>query len=122
MREKPKPSTPKETSVERTTASEFEAALFAAELGGAPEIDLHGQSTDLALSEMETFLHAHLMSGSEVVRIIHGRGEQILRNSIMKRLGELKKQELVAAFRDTTNPAQQGAVTLVALHRIPRQR
>ena len=63
-----------------------------------------------------------MMYGSDVVRIIHGRGGQILRQAIMKRLEQMKKQQLVAGYRDTTNPMQAGAVTLVALYRIPRQR
>lgn len=98
--------------------TDFESAIFAAELGEAPEIDLHGLSADQALHELETFLHSELMRGSEVIRIIHGRGSQILRKKIHEWLKKQQSADLVALFRDAQNPAQQNAVTYAALHRL----
>ncbi len=95
-----------------------EAAAFAAELGEAPEIDLHGQSADQALHELDSFLHSRLMHGDEVIRIIHGRGNQVLRKKIHEWLEKQKQLDLVAYYRDAQNPAQQNAVTYAVLHRL----
>ncbi len=121
MREKPKQSTPDETNAsEATLLDPHESAMFAAELGGAPEVDLHGLDVNLALNELDAFLHSELMRKTDAIRVIHGRGEQKLRAAIWKWLDEMKKKDLVAAYRDTRNPGQQGAVTLVALERLSR--
>ncbi len=100
--------------------NDAETAMFAAELGDAPEIDLHGMSKNLALSELGTFFHSELMKSAPVMKIIHGRGDQILRAAIHAWLKEPEQKKLVAAFRDSQNPSQQGAVTLVALERLAR--
>lgn len=94
--------------------------MFAAELGGAPEIDLHGLDVNLALNDLDSFVHAELMRHTDAIRVIHGRGEQRLRAAVWKWLEEMRSKELVAAYRDTRNPGQQGAVTLVALERLMR--
>ncbi len=96
----------------------FESAIFAAELGECPEIDLHGLTKDLALHELDKFLHQELMTGSETIRIIHGRGNQILRKEIHAWLEKQKRADLVAKFRDSQNAAEQNAVTYAALHRL----
>jgi dsDNA-specific endonuclease/ATPase MutS2 len=99
--EAPKPSDP------------WEIAIFAAEVGHAPEIDLHGKSRHEALGLLESFLNHEFVAGTEVVKIIHGRGNGILRNAIHK---SLDGHELVARFRDADDPAQKGGVTYAALH------
>jgi dsDNA-specific endonuclease/ATPase MutS2 len=91
----------------------WETAIFAAELGHAPQIDLHGMPSHEALGELERFLNHEFLAGTEVVKIIHGRGRGILRQAIRK---ALKEHELVARFRDADNPAQKGGVTYAALH------
>ncbi len=102
------------------STDDSEAAIFAAELGAAPSIDLHGMPKHLALSELETFFHSEIMRGSEVIKIIHGRGDQILRSAIRAWLEQPEQKKLVKKFRDSENPAQHGAVTLVALERLGR--
>jgi DNA mismatch repair protein MutS2 len=94
----------------------FESAIFSAELGVAPEIDLHGEDIDSALAQLDQFINHEFIAGSETVKIIHGRGEGRLRDAIRTYLR--KQKELVALFRDSQNPAQQGAVTIAALHRM----
>ncbi len=90
-------------------------AIFAAELGDAPEIDLHGMDVPLAVSQLDQYINHEFVAGSEAVKIIHGRGTGKLRDAIH---AYLKKQtELVAAFRDSRSPGQQGGVTIAALHR-----
>jgi DNA mismatch repair protein MutS2 len=94
----------------------FESAMFAAELGDAPEIDLHGEDIDTAMVQLDQFINHEFIAGTEAIKIIHGRGEGRLREAIHKYLR--KQTELVAAFRDSQNPGQQGAVTLAALQRM----
>lgn len=93
-----------------------ESAIFAAELGEAPEIDLHGESVDVAVRLLDAFVNHEFVAGTDVVKIIHGRGEGKLRNAIHE---YLKTQtELVAYFRDAQSKKQQGGVTYAALHRV----
>ncbi len=108
----------KSTSLDALQTNPYENAVFAAELGECPEVDLHGMSSDLALHELDRFLHQELMQDAEVIRIIHGRGEQILRKKIHAWLTKQKDLDLVAYFRDAQNASQQNAVTYAALHRL----
>lgn len=96
-------------------SDQFESAIFAAELGEAPEIDLHGETVDVALSLLDAFINHEFVTGTEVVKIIHGRGSGKLRAAIHDYLKE--QTELVAYFRDAQSPAQQGGATYAALHR-----
>jgi DNA-nicking Smr family endonuclease len=82
---------PDKPKIEEDPGVEFESAIFAAELGEAPEIDLHGETVDAALHDLDRFLHQELMGGSEVIRIIHGRGNQILHKAIHVWLEKQKK-------------------------------
>lgn len=94
--------------------SSYELAIFAAELGAMiPSIDLHGYSRDNALQEIGNFLYKKFPSETEVVKIIHGRGEQKLRSAIHDWLKKHKKD--FPYFRDSNNPAEQGGVTYVAV-------
>lgn len=102
------------------SADDVEVSLFAAELGDAPQIDLHGKTKEEALRELEEFFHAELVKGTEVIKIIHGRGDQVLRNAIWIWLCEPVQKPLIKRFRDSSNPMQQGAVTLIALERLKR--
>ena len=97
---------------------EFESAIFAAELGDAPTLDLHGMDRSIALSELETFFHRELMQNSSAIKIIHGRGNQILRQMVIEWLKKPAQTRLVGKFRDSSNPAEQGAVTYVALQHL----
>ena len=94
----------------------IEIALFSAELGDVPEIDLHELTSDQAEHAADLFIDQQFMVGAEVIRIIHGRGHQILRNVVHRLLR--KDVVRVAGFRDSQAPGQQGGVTVIALHRI----
>lgn len=92
---------------------ELDSLFFAAELGGAPEIDLHGWSRENAIKELELFLHAEWYRKARVIKVIHGRGAGTLRNTLHAWLN--KETQLVLAFRDSTRMDEVGAVTYVAL-------
>ncbi len=98
------------------STNHIEIALFAAELGGVPEIDLHELTVDQAEYAADRFIDQQFVAGSEAIRIIHGRGKQILRNAIHHLLW--RDHVRVAGFRDSQAPGQQGGVTVIALHRI----
>jgi len=98
-----------------------EIAMLALELSenDEHEIDLHGETVDLALSRLDSFLHQELMAGSEAIGIIHGKGEDKLRRAIWKWLEEQKDKELVAAYRGASvSLSRQLGATYVALHRM----
>lgn len=105
----PEPKTPKETEPQ----NRHESAIMAAELGGqVPTLDLHGQNADEALLSLENFLFQRHPPG-EALRIIHGRGEQILKTAVHKWLK--KNTEHVAYFRDSQLPREMGGVTYVVM-------
>ena len=100
------------------TEQEYETLVFAAEIGDAPTIDLHGLTVDLAKHQLDEFIHHELMLGTDVIKIVHGRGGGRLRESVGRQLNELKQKGLVAYFRGAQNPGLQNAVTFAALRRI----
>lgn len=97
------------------TQNPHESAIFAAELGEATELDLHGQDVNLAVSQLDQFINHEFVAGTDVVKIIHGRGTGKLRDAIHAWLK--KHPQMVAYFRDARGPSQQGGVTFAALHR-----
>lgn len=94
----------------------MESEVWAAEMGEAPEVDLHTLPKDEALLELERFLHHELLRDTRVIKIIHGRGSGKLRESVHTWLKQ--QPSLVLYFRDSNNPGQIGAVTLAYLERI----
>lgn len=92
--------------------SEHEASVFAAELGDAVSVDLHGLSLDEARAELISFLHHAFMEGADVVKIITGRGTQKLKTMVSE---VLSKESIVEYFRNTNNPAEMNAVTYAVL-------
>ncbi len=78
-------------------ASEYRALLFAAELGGVPELDLHGLDRFQAEHDVDAFLHDTSHTGERVVAIIHGRGTGILREVVHR---VLSRHETVEYFED----------------------
>lgn len=103
-----RPPTPK------AVKSEYETAVFAAELGDTASIDLHGMNVETALHDLEIFLDQQFMAETEAVKIIHGRGEQKLKRAVEKLLSD---HSLVEFYRSSNNPMQAGAVTYAVLAR-----
>ena len=102
------------TSREPAPTSPHETAILAAELGSSvPTIDLHGDSADDAIYRLGNFIYSNHPLGTEVLKIIHGRGTQKLRRAIHE---WLKSQKDILYFRDAEAPGQQGGVTYVVIH------
>ena len=117
MKQKFEPPVPIDTEAEARRHA-LETAVFAAELGVVPEIDLHGEPVHLAISHLEEFVHHEVINGTEVVKIIHGRGNGILQKAVRSWLTEQNK--IVLYYRDASHQLQQGAVTFAALERIKK--
>ncbi len=110
MKEKPK--------VEKNapTKEEMEREVWAAEMGDPAKIDLHGMEKHIALSELESFLHAEMMMGTRVIKIVHGRGTGKMRALVHDWLK--KQKNLVLYFRDSLAPNQAGGATLALLEKV----
>ncbi len=79
----------------------------------SPEIDIRGLSKEEALEQVEDFVDKALMNSSSNLRILHGKGNGILRNAVKQKLREYGKA--VGAVRHP-EPEQGGdGVTLVDL-------
>jgi DNA mismatch repair protein MutS2 len=90
-----------------------ELAIFAAELGDCPELDLHGLDSNIAIAGAERFLHGAFIRGIPAIRLIHGIGTGRLRLALHAWLR--RQSKVVDGFRDAATPHEAGAVTYVAL-------
>lgn len=102
---------PKRKTVE--PSSDYEHAIFAAEIGDPPKTDLHALDVHEALRTVDQFINHEFLEGSDVIKIIHGRGTGKLREAIH---AFLTNHELVAYFRDANVPGQIGGSTYAVLH------
>ena len=89
-----------------------EAIIFGAELGSAPEIDLHAMDMNEAERSVDLFLNELFMSGERVAKIIHGRGSGLLREAVHR---SLKRHPLVEYYRDAQAPHSMMGVTYAVL-------
>ncbi len=111
----PKPwkqSKKKETIVSKGKVS-ISDYFMAAEFGACVQIDLHGQTVDLAIREVDQYLNKQFLAGERAVKIIHGRGTGVLRKAVHQHLASIP---FVEAFRDSLNPSETLGVTVVVLH------
>jgi DNA mismatch repair protein MutS2 len=76
------------------------------------EIDLRGQMTDEAILNVDRFIDSALLTGVELLTIIHGKGTGALRAAIQQ---HLKKHPNVKGFRLGTFGEGEAGVTIVEL-------
>lgn len=98
--------------IERRHNPDAEFAISLAEMGGCPEVDLHGRDTVDAELEVERFLAEAYTQGHSVVRVIHGKGTGAFQRAITQLL---TSHPLVELFRGSMNLHEMGAVIYVAL-------
>lgn len=91
---------------------DYKALIFAAELGGVPELDLHGLDRFVAEQEVDAFLHQSMYAGEQVVAIIHGRGTGVLREMVHR---VLSRHDLVLHYEDASSPGSILGATYVIL-------
>ena len=63
----------------------------------SPELDLRGKRGEEAIYELENFMDDAILLGTHEIRIIHGKGDGILRKLIREKLHRYKD---VTAIRD----------------------
>jgi DNA mismatch repair protein MutS2 len=96
-----------------TTGSSFEnESLSARRLNFKPVIDIRGQRLDEALESVTHFVDDALMVGMQEVKILHGKGNGILREEIRK---YLKTIGGVTGFRDEHIELGGAGITVVTL-------
>ena len=76
------------------------------------ELDLRGMASDEAIMEVERFIDNAVLSGIEVVRIIHGKGTGILRKAVQD---ELKRNKSVRTYRLGVFGEGENGVTIAEL-------
>ncbi len=76
------------------------------------ELDLRGMAADEAVMEVERFIDNALLSGIEVVRIIHGKGTGILRKAVQD---QLKRNKSVRTYRLGVFGEGESGVTIAEL-------
>lgn len=79
---------------------------------GTMELDIRGKSADEGVYEMEAFIDNAVLSGLNMVTIIHGKGTGILRTAIHQRLKSMKS---VKSFRLGLYGEGENGVTIVEL-------
>ena len=77
-----------------------------------PEINLLGKTVDEALAELDKFLDDALLTHTETVRIVHGKGTGALRKAVTE---YLKKKSFVKEFRLGEYGEGDSGVTVVKL-------
>jgi len=81
--------------------------LYTATHGDVPELDLHGVSAAQVSYLLSDFLNSQAFHGQRDVRVIYGKGEGILRQTVLRLL---KEEPLVEDFLPS---AHGGAVAVV---------
>lgn len=76
------------------------------------ELDLRGMASDEAVMEVERFIDNAVLSGIEVVRIIHGKGTGVLRKAVQD---ELKRNKSVRTYRLGVFGEGESGVTIAEL-------
>ena len=78
----------------------------------SPEVDLRHLRAEEAVRELERFLDDAALGGLESVRIVHGKGEGVLRVAVQS---ALKANRAVSGYRDGDATEGGGGVTVATL-------
>lgn len=101
--DKPQYSKKQKTQV-RSTVSKTESAVT--------ELDLRGQMADEALLNLEKFIDDAVLANLETVRVIHGKGTGVLRNTVHQ---FCKKSKQVKDYRLGVYGEGENGVTVITL-------
>lgn len=77
------------------------------------EIDIRGMASDEAILELDKYIDNALVSGLETIRIIHGKGTGVLRNSVQT---HLRSHKAVKSYRLGTFGEGENGVTIAELN------
>ncbi len=96
-----------------TSSQDLRALVFGAQMGDAPEIDLHGASdVHEGVRTLDLFLNEQFVAGAQVVKVIHGRGTGAMREGVLRLLQD---HALVEYVEEGTENAEIGGVVYVVL-------
>jgi DNA mismatch repair protein MutS2 len=98
--------------VEKVARSSYADYQIKERTSFSPEIDIRGKRGDEALYDIEKFLDRALMMGLSSLRIIHGKGDGILRKLIRD---YLKKYDAVHQLEDEHPDRGGDGITIVSL-------
>ena len=76
------------------------------------EIDMRGMASDEAILELDRYIDNALVSGLETIRIIHGKGTGVLRQSVQ---AHLRTHRAIKSFRLGTFGEGENGVTIAEL-------
>lgn len=79
-------------------------------INASPELDLRHLRAEEAIRELERYLDDAALAGLDRIRIVHGKGEGVLRSVVQ---GALKSHRDVSSYRDG-EPAEGGAGVTIA--------
>ena len=77
-----------------------------------PEIDLRGKRAEEAMQMVSSFIDEAVMVGARELRILHGKGDGILRQVIREYLAA---SEMVRSFRDESLESGGSGITVVEI-------
>ena len=77
------------------------------------EVDIRGMASDEALLELDRYIDNALVSGLETIRIIHGKGTGVLRQSVQT---HLRNHKAIKSFRLGTFGEGENGVTIAELN------
>ena len=94
----------------QTAENNMEHRGYDTEIPAFDELRLRQLTVDEALPLLDEFLHDRFVSGLRHVRIIHGKGTGVIRDTVQR---ELKRHPLVKSFRPGDSHEGGHGVTVV---------
>ena len=76
------------------------------------ELDIRGMASDEAIMELDSYIDNAIVSGLETIRIIHGKGTGVLRQSVQ---AHLRTHKAIKSYRLGTFGEGENGVTIAEL-------
>lgn len=84
----------------------------ASERSASTELDLRGMTTEDALMDLDAFIDSCLLSGIQLITVIHGKGTGALRTAVQQ---HLRSHKSVRSFRLGVYGEGETGVTIAEL-------
>ena len=96
----------------RNNGGKVSRSIIESNIKFSPQLDLRGMSREEALRDLEGFVDEALLTGNDTLRIVHGKGNGILRNAVKQKLREYRA--IARIYHPEDNQGGDG-VTLVEM-------